>query len=97
MKKFNLFAIMFLIGIGGTSTAFAKGHYPVTGFGKLLDHSIIREGGVAGVNVDGIGFQRDGSFAGVSKDMELDLKYGQDIVAPLVKSGPRRIVRGDGR
>ena len=100
MKKFNLFAIMFLIGIGGTSTALAQIHRPLNEFLSGADLSKISKGGVAGVNVPGIGFNEEGNvWRGVAA-VDADLKYGKDIVVPIAQGDaepPRRVPAVNGR
>jgi hypothetical protein len=91
MKNLNLFAIIFLIGIGGTSTVIAKGHDGGRADGSFEDPSILNKGSVAGIDLRGVGFSKEGNFLGVV-DMDHDLTYGQNVVQDQVANDTRRVI-----
>lgn len=82
------------ICLGCTSLAFAKGHDQGVADGSRTDPSILRGGGVAGVNVPGIGSAAFGGlceegFCGVVGDP--GQTYGRDIVSQQRAAGIRRV------
>ena len=91
MKKFNLFAIMFLIGIGGTSIAFAKGHDQGRADAMPMDPSILRGGLVASHDVAGVGRDAEGNFLGVADSLNSDINYGLIVVQDQVEANTRRV------
>ena len=91
MKKFNMFVIVFFIGIGVTSNVFAKGHDQGVADGTRNDPSTLRGGIVASVDVKGVGRDEQGNFLGVA-DMDHDLTYGQDVVAVQRATDTRRVI-----
>jgi hypothetical protein len=87
-------ALMLSLTLGAASLAFAKGHDQGVADGTPTDPSILRGGGVAGVDVDGIGSVDSGlcreGFCGVVGDP--GQTYGQDIVAVQVAEGTIQVV-----
>ncbi len=87
-------ALILSLSIGAASLAFAKGHDGGVADGSRGDPSTLRGGGVAGVDIAGIGSVAFGlckeGFCGVVGDP--GQTYGQDIVAVQVAEGTIRVV-----
>lgn len=91
MKTLAAAVVGLSVGLGGASAVLAKAHDQGVADGTRIDPSVLRGGGVAGVDEPGVGRDADGNFLGVAADLELDQNYGQTIVQQQVADGTRRI------
>lgn len=90
LKPVSIALVSLAIGIGASSAAFAKAHDAGVADGTIIDPSVLRNGGVAGLGVPGVGRDETG-FLGVAADLELGVNYGRDIVQDQIANGVRRV------
>lgn len=89
-KPLAIAAVGLAVALGGGSAAFAKAHDQGVADGTQIDPSVLRGGGVAGINVDGVGRDAQGNFLGVA-DPASGLTYGQDVVQDQIDQDIRRV------
>ena len=95
MKNYKLFAIMYLIGIGGSSAVLAKGHDQGVADGPpALENTGLfsRNGIVASHDIAGVGSDDQGNFFGVADSLNSDINYGQNVVQDQVANDTRRVI-----
>ena len=94
LQKMSVGVFAAAVGMGAASGALGKGHDQGVADGSRTDPSTLRGGGVAGVDVPGIGSAAFGGlcesgFCGVVGDP--GQTYGRDIVAQQRAAGIRRV------